>query len=157
MKSNLLLLPLLLLLACGESKSEQPIAIKESTIIIKDGWVRPGKANMMTAAFFKIENNTAVNDSLLSVESDVTDNTEIHESYEMEGGMMGMRPIGLIPVGAGDMAELKPGGMHIMIIKPFKDVAEGDSVHFTLTFSEFGEKNIALPIVQRGGGGTMNH
>ena len=149
---------ILLFISCGQKgETPKPAEVTSNTIEIKDGWVRPGKAGRMTAAFFKIENGTTVNDSLLSIESDVTDDTQIHESYEMEGGMMGMRPAGLIPVGAGEVVELKPGGLHIMIIQPFEDVPEGDSVHFTLTFSEFGDKEITLPVKPMQGGGMMNH
>lgn len=157
MKLLTLALTTFLLFSCGQKSTEKPAPVISNTIQITDGWVRPGKTGMTTAAFFTIENGTALNDSLLSVESDVTDDTQMHESFEMEDGMMGMRPVGLIPVGAGEKVELKPGGLHIMIIQPYKDIAEGDSVHFTLTFVELGDMEIALPVVGRQSGGMMNH
>ena len=158
MKKNILFLLLILGLACTQSQKEEPKAELSGKLEIKDGWVRPGSAGAMTAAFFKIHNGTASNDSLLSVESSVTDNTEIHESYEMDSGMMGMRPVGLIPVASGEEVELKPGGMHIMIIQPFMDVNAGDSVHFVLYFSEAGDVEITLPVRPMSGEQMpMNH
>ncbi len=139
----------LLLFAIGACSQEQqtPETNNASGIIeIEDGWVRPGNAGMMTAAYFNINNGTNSADSLLSVESNVTDDTQIHESYEKEDGMMGMRGIGLVPVPANAVTELKPGGIHIMIIRPFQDVSLGDSVDFELYFLESGSMEITLPV-----------
>lgn len=147
MKPTILsLLLITLALACNQKPQKNVTPQLSGNIEISDGWVRPGSAGAMTAAFFTIYNGTEQNDSLLSVSSSVTENTEIHESYQMEEGMMGMRPIGLIPVPSGDKVELKPGGLHIMIIRPFMDVNAGDSVDFVLTFSEYGDLQVTFPV-----------
>ncbi len=150
-KTILLLLITASFVSCEQKQENEPsneTQITSGNIEIADGWVRPGSAGMMTAAYFTIRNGTASTDTLINVTSNVTDDTQIHESFEQEGGMMGMREIGMIPIESNSSAELKPGGMHIMIIRPFQDVAEGDSVTFFLNFSNAGERELTLPVQQ---------
>ena len=150
-KTILLLLITASFISCEQKRENEvsnQIQAASGNIEITDGWVRPGSAGMMTAAYFTITNGTAGTDTLINVASDVTDDTQIHESFEQEGGMMGMREIGMIPIESNSSAELKPGGMHIMIIRPFQDVIEGDSVSFVLNFSNAGEKELTLPVQQ---------
>ena len=145
---NLLAYSLVILFICACSQPEQtqePVPTSGS-LEIENGWVRPGNAGMMTAAYFTISNTTTTDDSLLSVETEIASDTQIHESYETEEGTMGMRPVGLVPVPANSQTELKPGGIHIMIIRPFEDLSEGDSVNLTLFFQESGLIEVALPV-----------
>jgi len=132
--------------ACNQQTKTEEEPTSSGVIEIENGWVRPGNAGMMTAAYFTINNGTGAADTLLSIQSNVTNDTQIHESYEMEGGLMGMREIGQVLIDAGSYAELKPGGIHIMIIRPENDVAAGDSVEFLLNFSAHGEMKVALPV-----------
>jgi len=132
--------------ACNQQTKTEAEPVSSGAIEIENGWVRPGNAGMMTAAYFTITNGTSAADTLLSIQSNVTNDTQIHESYEAEGGLRGMREIGAVPVDAGSSAELKPGGIHIMIIRPENDVAAGDSVEFLLNFSVHGEMRVALPV-----------
>jgi hypothetical protein len=139
----------LLFSACNSSdqKEPEPIqTIQSGSLDVLNGWVRPGKAGMMSAAYFTISNGTASADSLLSIHTILASDTQIHETYAKEDGLMGMRPIGLVPIASGEQVDLKPGGMHIMLIQPTKDLAEGDSVEFSLQFAESAEQWITLPV-----------
>ena len=49
---------------------------------------------------------------------------------------MMMQPVVSIPVPAGGMAELKPGGYHIMLIDLVAPLTEGATIDLTLTFAE---------------------
>lgn len=150
MKTIFSILTLFLLIsACSSSDQKEPEpnqTIQSGTVDILNGWVRPGKAGMMSAAYFTISNGTASADSLLSINTNLASDTQIHETYAKEDGLMGMRPIGLVPIASGDQVDLKPGGIHIMLIQPIKDLAEGDSVEFSLQFTESAEQWITLPV-----------
>ena len=137
---------LIVLIACSKPEQTPEIVQTSDSIEIVDGWVRPGSAGMMTAAYFTISNQTNKNDSLLSVDSEIASDTQIHESYETEEGTMGMRPVGLVPAPSKSMTKLKPGGIHIMIIRPYEDIAIGDSVDLTLFFQESGLMEVTLPV-----------
>jgi copper(I)-binding protein len=139
-------LALLFIGACSQTEQTPEPVLSTDTIEILNGWVRPGNAGMMTAAYFTISNMTNENDSLLSVETEIAVDTQIHESFETQEGTMGMRPVGLVPAPAKSQTELKPGGIHIMIIRPYENVAEGDSVDLLLFFQESGLMEVALPV-----------
>ena len=55
------------------------------------------------------------------------------------GGMMTMRQVPSIEVPADGSVELKPGGLHIMLLDVKKTLAVGDTLEVTLTFENAGE------------------
>jgi copper(I)-binding protein len=52
----------------------------------------------------------------------------------MAAGMMEMREVGRIPLPAGETVELKPGGLHIMLLELAAPLTEGSTVELTLEF-----------------------
>lgn len=139
---SFLALTFFLLFSCTSSDEKKLSGIIE----LADGWVRPGKAGMMSAAYFNLKNGTAYTDTLLSISSDVTSNTQIHESYQTEEGLMGMREQEFVILPSNKTTAFKQGGLHVMIIQPNQDIAEGDSVTFTLKFSTSKELKVKLPV-----------
>ena len=124
----------------------EPVVPHDGKISIADGWIREGKAGMMSAAYFTIRNGTGKADTLWSISAeDVSEDVQIHESYKTDDGLMGMKPVGAVPVPADDAVELKPGGIHIMIIQPYSDLNDGDQVRFELNFNS-GDIVIELPV-----------
>ena len=106
-------------------------------IAIKDQWLRPSAEKMATALYFTIENNGDLPDTLYSVESDISDKIEIHETYS-SGDLLGMREIGLIVIKAGEEVKLEPGGKHIMVMKLKRDIMINDEINFTFYFRKAG-------------------
>ncbi len=132
------LLFIALTFACSsEQKTPEnnTVNIENVSLEITNGWARPAQAGMMTAAYFTIRNNEPFADTLLSVSYAYAEDTQIHESFEVEGGMMGMRPVGLVPVAPQSKVELKPGGIHVMIMRPEINLTEGDSIDLEVAFS----------------------
>ena len=143
--SNFIFICTIIFFSCTQSESDKKSTDSE-TLSIEEGWVRPGNAGMMSAAYFTIHNNVSVNDTLQSISSNASSDIQIHESYDQEDNMKGMRQIGIIPIPANSATELKPAGMHVMIIQPSFDLFIGDSVTFSLEFSNFGKLEIDLPV-----------
>lgn len=139
---SLLTLSLILFFGCTSPEKN----LSSGIIEITDGWVRPGRAGMMSAAYFNIKNATSNPDSLLRISSDVTPTTQIHESYLTEDGLMGMREQEFVVLPKNETVPFKQGGLHVMIIQPERDLAEGDSVTFTLQFSSAKDLEISLPV-----------
>ena len=115
-------------------------------ITLSDGWARPGKAGMMSAAYFKINNGTAISDTLLSIESDASSNTQIHLSFKNEEGLMSMEEQKFILLPAQSEVVFKQGGLHVMIIQPDQDLQEGDSLSLKLHLSSSKELIAKIPI-----------
>jgi copper(I)-binding protein len=111
-------------------------------ITVDDAWVRPSAMmDRAGAAYMVIHNNSASDDRLLAVSSDVAETIELHESKEMEG-MMQMSPVEAIAVPAGGSATLAPGGLHVMLIGLTRELVPGSSVALQLHFENAGEVGV---------------
>lgn len=62
------------------------------------------------------------------------------------GGMMTMREVPSIEVPADGSVELKPGGLHIMLLDVKKTLAVGDTIEVTLTFENAGEVTVTAEV-----------
>lgn len=152
--SSIVLIPFLLVsfLSCSNQRGDQQIESTPSPELPSDGikiaeaWARPAQMNGVSAIYMSILNGSSEADTLLSLSSPVAGMTEVHESYEREEGMMGMRPTGNIAVPASNSVHLKPGGLHVMLMKLTRDLAAGDEVELTLAFAEAGEMSVIVPV-----------
>ncbi|MBX9927136.1 MAG: DUF1775 domain-containing protein [Hyphomicrobiaceae bacterium] len=96
------------------------------------------------AAFLTIRNTGTVADRLIGAELDGGKRTEIHETTSVDG-IMRMRHVGEIVIPAGATVELKPGGLHIMIMGLDKPVEAGSVVKGTLVFEKAGRVAVTFP------------
>lgn len=136
-----------------------------ATIEVLDAWARAanamkpeGHGGMQTpavagmegmgansAAYMVLRNNGSKDDRLLRAESDVAEAVELHMS-EMQGEVMTMRPIEYVEVPAGGEAQLKPGGMHVMLIGLKHTLNAGDSIDLVLVFENAGRVNVRAEV-----------
>lgn len=139
-------------LSCTKEENEQSsedtptISLPEHGIAIENAWARPARANGVSAIYMNVLNGSARADTLLSLSSPVAGLVEVHESYEREEGMMGMRQAETVIFPARDVVILEPGGLHIMLIQLREELAEGDTVEVTLQLSDSGEMVISAPV-----------
>jgi copper(I)-binding protein len=101
----------------------------------------------VSAAYMIVENSTDKAERLMSASSSVAAVTEIHETKEMDNGMMGMQPLtdGL-EIPANGSVTLKPGGYHIMMMKLNQALAPGQTFTLTLKFQSGKEINLDVPV-----------
>lgn len=127
------------------------VALAQPKIEVKEAWVREvPPTSRMSAAYMVIENKGNQPDRLIDASNNVSEVTELHETVDGK-----MRRIKAIEVPAGGKVELKPGGLHIMLINLKKPLREGDTVELTLRFEKSGEIKIQAP-VRKGMGGHMH-
>lgn len=132
----------LLLLAGCEQENEygRDSALEDqSGIHIEDAWARPGSEDRISAAYFLLTNFGDETDKLLSVESEIANNVEIHESYEREEGMIGMREVTDLEIPAQTTIRFEQGGLHVMLIQLTHQLQNGDTFNLILTFENYGE------------------
>lgn len=115
-------------------------------IQFSDGWARPGSIGQNSGIFLVIGNGTATTDTLIGVNSDIAEKTEIHESFEEASDVEGMRPAGNQIIKAGNKLTLEPGGLHIMLMDLKQELKEGDSLAVSLKFSRNGTKTVSIPV-----------
>jgi periplasmic copper chaperone A len=98
---------------------------------VNDAWVR-GTVPQQKATGLFAQITSAKGGRLVSAASPVAGVVEIHE-MAMDGSVMKMRalPNGLA-LPAGKVVELKPGGVHVMLMDLKQPLKPGDSVPLTL-------------------------
>ncbi|WP_428235862.1 copper chaperone PCu(A)C [Gracilimonas sp.] len=140
----LLISGLMLSVACTNQKTEKE-NVNEEPDVIKER-VRPAASGGTSAAYFVYTNSLDKADTLRSVEADFADMVQVHESYETEDGMMGMREQKEVVVQPGQEIRFRQGGLHIMLMGLNQELQAGDSVAVRLKFAEAGEVVKKLPV-----------
>lgn len=115
-------------------------------ITVTDAWARAAAAGN-SAAYMILRNAGPAPDRLIRAESEVAAAVELHQTT-MEGGMMKMAPVDGIAVPAGGQAELKPGGLHVMLIGLKRELKAGDKLKLKLHFEKAGAQEIEAEVRQ---------
>jgi copper(I)-binding protein len=147
----------LALAACGgDDDDDNETPTEESTtpgdIVILDPWIRAAAADESTgtnsAAFMTLQNQSDTDERLVSaaVSDTIASIVEIHETTVDENDVMQMRPVDGVSVPAGESVELRPGGLHIMLMGLQRNLDEGETVLLTLTFESGLEKTIDVQV-----------
>ena len=117
--------------------------------------VPPGQTN--SAVFMTLSNGSGEEHALVAAESGIADAVELH-NHVMDGGMMRMRRMERIDLGAGETVTLEPGGMHVMFIGLARQLEPGQQVELTLIFDDGSRTRLEVPVrkvtVGKRGGGS---
>ena len=113
-----------------------------------DVWARPGQTGGNTAAYMMLDNGTGSEAKLVSASTDIAMMVELHESSMDAEGVMKMQQQEFIPVPENGSTELKPGGLHVMIMNLKQDLSVGDTFALKLTFEDGTEINLDVPVQQ---------
>jgi periplasmic copper chaperone A len=109
-----------------------------------------------TAAFMVLENTSARSLALLGAESEASRVVELHD-HQMVDGMMQMREVQRIELPPGAHTELRPGGLHVMLIGLHAPLQEGQQVPITLVFDDGSRVEIRAPVRHPGSEAPMQH
>ena len=128
------------------------------TVMVANPYVRavpPGQPN--SAAFMTLHNMGESAHAVVSASSPAARVVELHTHIHKDGMMM-MRQIPRIELPAAAETELKPGGLHIMLIGLKQAMQPGAMVSLTLNFDDGSSKTVQAPVRDVLGGmkmGTM--
>ena len=103
-----------------------------NTLIISDAWVRatpPGK--MMTAGYASLENVSKEVITITGVSAEAAGHTSLHET-RIERDRSTMRPVAQLSIEPGERISLKPGGLHIMLMKLSEPLTDGQNIDICL-------------------------
>lgn len=113
--------------------------------LIEKGWVRMAPGMPMGAAFGVVRNPCDVPVEIVGASSPAFDDVSLHET-RLEGGVSRMRAVPRIVMRAGGAAELKPGGLHAMLMKPVADVKPGSRVRVEFELADGRRLPADLPV-----------
>ena len=138
------------LLSCSSDEVDQNgqtvYELPENGISIEQAWARPGRLNGVTAIYLDLLNGSSAPDTLLHLSSPVAGLVELHETFDRGEGMMGMRQVEEPVFPEREVTEMKPGGLHIMLMQLNQALNEGDEVTVTLNFALAGEITVTAPV-----------
>jgi copper(I)-binding protein len=115
-------------------------------IQVVDPWAREVPPNMTTSAgFLTMKNSGSVEHRLVAAKSPDAGMVELH-THINDNGVMRMRPVKEMPIPAGGSTELKPGGLHLMLMKLKKQLKAGEKIPITLVFEDGSKKEIQAEV-----------
>ena len=118
--------------AMAMQKSATAASSEACAMRMVGGWVRmPPVAMPMMAGFGRIENACGEAVAVVGVHSDAFADVSLHETRIVDG-VSRMRAVPRLAVPAGGSVELKPGGLHLMLMQPKDSLKPGDSVEVVL-------------------------
>lgn len=126
-----------------------------ASVVASEAWVRlPPPAAAVAAGYVELDNGGAAN-RLVAASAAGFGQVQIH-AMRMDGEVMRMQtlPDGL-PLPAGKITSLRPGGYHLMLMMPKRPLQEGQHVRVRLQFAH----GDALPVefvVRDGMGGPAS-
>lgn len=99
--------------------------------------------------------NKGTADKLVAASSPAASRVELH-TMAMDNGVMRMHEVKAIDLPAGGEVELKPGGLHMMLVGLKAPLAQGARVPLKLTFEHAGSIDVDLA-VESMAAGAMKH
>ncbi|MFZ5556115.1 MAG: copper chaperone PCu(A)C [Pseudomonadota bacterium] len=121
---------------------------------VQNPWSRATPPTAKNGAAYLVLKAGAGGDRLVSATAPVSERVELH-THIMDGGVARMRPVPAIDVPANGTVELKPGGLHMMLIGLKAPLREGASFPLTLNFEKQGAVTVEVPVKALGAMGGM--
>jgi hypothetical protein len=103
----------------------------------------PGQPN--SAVFMQLKNTGKTDHFVIDADSPVANTVELH-THQLENGIMKMRRIPQISLPEGETVELKPGGLHIMLIGLQQILKPGNTIEVTLLFEDRSAMLVTIPV-----------
>lgn len=109
-------------------------AASSAAVTIEDAWMRPSvQGQRSSGGYMKLTSD--VDATLVGVSSPVAGAAEVHE-MKMDGEVMRMRPLQRLSLPAGKTVELRPGGVHVMLLDLKAVLVKDTSVPLTLVLRD---------------------
>jgi periplasmic copper chaperone A len=133
-----------------------PLAAQDARgIAVEQPWARAAIQGGVGGAFMRIANRGATADRLVAASSPVARAVELHATLR-DGEVMRMRPVQAIDLPPHGEVQLRPGGLHMMLLGLNRPLAEGERVPVTLTFEHAGSIAVELAVQGPGANGIAH-
>jgi len=116
------------------------------SIEVSHAWTRATAGAAQTGAvYMTLKNVGKASDQLVSVSSPVAGMAELHATMK-EGDVMKMQASPPIELKPDVAAELKPGGLHVMLMHLKSPLRQGEKIPVTLTFAAAPSITLEVPV-----------
>lgn len=146
----LVLLPLLFGCGGGDGPGEPDIRWN-------DPWARPmpviqgsGGTPVNSAVYMTLRNEGEAGDRLLGGHTPAAARVEVHRSRLVDD-VVRMEKLEGLDLPADSTVELRPGGIHLMLLGLSRSLEVGDDLELTLSFEWSGDLILTIPVGRPGG------
>jgi copper(I)-binding protein len=135
---------------------------RAGSLVIEAPWSRATLGGAKVGSgYMRIVNRGSEPDRLIGGTAVVAGRVEVHESSTVDG-IARMRPVGGgLLIRPGESVELKPGGLHAMLVDLTRPLKEGEAIKGTLVFEKGGTVAIEYRVggigAQSAGAGHHHH
>lgn len=138
---NALVLTVLALFSLGAAAHEYVVG----KLTIGHPWSSVTHGGAKTSAVYVTFINDGPADALVKVSTPFARQASLHTNMK-EGDVNHMHPLDRIELPAGQVTEMKPGGMHIMLEGIEHPLKDGDMFPLTLTLAKGGEVKVDVMV-----------
>lgn len=137
----------------ADMRDDYPLASGQAgDIVVKDAFARPAmKLFDAGAVFMRLENAGLVDDRLVAVQTSCSPLPRIHDASRSHRQLEQM-PFEPLTVPAASSVELRPGGLHMMLLQFRGELVEGLEVPLALHFERAGRIELQLTLHPPAGG-----
>jgi periplasmic copper chaperone A len=122
-------------------------ALSWAQVTVEGAWARPTVPGQQGGGGF-LTLRSPVADRLIGGSTPLAQRFELH-TMTMKGDVMEMREVDGIDLPAGQKVELKPGGLHVMLVGLKQPLKVGTKVPVTLRFKNAGEVKTEFEVLLR--------
>lgn len=119
-------------------------------VTVSDAWARWLPGGLPCAGYMILHNTGSTDVALTGADCPAFGHVMLHESFTTKNGENRMRHVDRLPIPAGGQVELRPGGYHLMLMRPQQGLKPGDTVKVTLHFAGGGTLAVTLPVKPAG-------
>lgn len=130
---------IILLLLSANASASPNLAFTEAYVAAAP----PGATAM--AAYMTVENPGTTARNITAISSTAFAEVQIHRSI-IEKGVARMQPLEQLVVEPGSKLELKPGGIHLMLLEPARDFEPGDIIILELKEADGTQHSLGLKV-----------
>ena len=125
---------------------------KSETLEISGGFARATPPMALSGIAYLTITSLGPADRLIGFTTAACNRPEIHTHID-DNGIMRMRQVEAVEVPAGGAVQLRPGGLHLMLIDLNEQLISGEMLEITLNFEKAGALTLSLPIQGMGSTG----
>ena len=119
---------------------------KNGNLKITSYYLRGTMQERPAAAYMTIRNIGVIPDKLIGASSPMAGKIEFHETL-IDNGVAKMRQLNQILISPNTSVDLKPGGLHLMLIGLKKPIVAGDKFGIILKFQTAGDVKLEVPVI----------
>ncbi|HEU5468718.1 MAG TPA: copper chaperone PCu(A)C [Steroidobacteraceae bacterium] len=113
---------------------------------IANAWSRSTPPGVTVGvAYFTLKNDTGKSDRLLKITSPAASKVRVHRTETLDG-IARMREVAVLHVDAGQTLELKPNGMHVMLVGLKQPLVEARAFNLELLFENAGVRKVRVAV-----------